>query len=389
MPACRDGESAADQEDLSRAVEVARSRRAELIQALEALEAERVELEARRGRLRPPLPEGAAWSELPLPASESIESFRDEIEAIIGRRDREQIESAEDEVRDREGRRDARRGGGEVPDAAGLDELRSERDRLWNLVRRAWIDGEDVGAEVEGDDPLELGFEASIGVADDAADRMLSSAELLQAEAELARSRDVLEVAQRRGEMTEAELERIEVRWRELWNPTGITPAVPTEMAAWRDEVIASRETETSIADRERVCARWRGEVDDVVSKLAARLDEADASMGFEELSRRFRQEELRIEKDAAARAEIEKTLGEIEGRASRRTERLETIEPELSSVEARLREELPGLGASPDLDLDHLGDSLAVLVELEGRMSQLRQDSEVLASIEEQSRGL
>ena len=80
--------------------------------------------------------------------------------------------------------------GGEVPTEDALLRARERRDEGWGLVRRAWLDGEDVDEAARGYDPerpLPEAYEGAVGAADAVADRLRADADRAAPEGAVAR----------------------------------------------------------------------------------------------------------------------------------------------------------------------------------------------------------
>jgi len=138
---------------------------------------------------------------------------------------------------------------GAVPTEADLTNARSERDQVWQLLRRHWMDGEDVS--VDASDHMDEGilpdaFENRLADADEVSDRLRREADRVHLLASLQTKQ---EAAQRQAEeITEqlaayaTETDQLDVAWQALWKPSQIVPRSPREMRAWLDEYEKLRE---------------------------------------------------------------------------------------------------------------------------------------------------
>jgi uncharacterized protein YhaN len=187
----------------------------------------------------------------PLPGEETLQRFAAAFAAVDEeqRRLRESIAEARAEQAQMQQALLALRLVGEIPTELELDTVRGRRDQGWQLLRRQWVDAEDVAAEAvsyaEGR-PLHEVFEAEIAGADEIADRLRRESQRVhdqaaaQASLEAARQRKagatavLQQVAERR-----AELER---DWAQAWSPIGIVPLPPQEMAGWMRKAATLRE---------------------------------------------------------------------------------------------------------------------------------------------------
>ena len=131
---------------------------------------------------------------------------------------------------------------GEVPTEVSLKQARSERDALWQLLRRQWIEGEDVSGEAseyQGEGTLPDAFENRLASADEVSDRLRREADRVHALASLqAKQEGGQQQAQKLAEQleaTSAEKAQLDSDWQELWVPCEIDPRTPREMRAWLD----------------------------------------------------------------------------------------------------------------------------------------------------------
>jgi len=181
---------------------------------------------------------------LTLSGRESIHRFEEDYDQLFKRTQR--LEEKKDEVA--ESLRDASlriaeiERVGEVPTEAALINVRSERDLVWQLLRRQWVDGDDVSAETsehQGEGSLPDAFENRLTGADEVSDRLRREAERVHALASLqakqeAGQRQADEIAEQL-EATKAEKIQLDADWVGLWAPSQIVPLSPREMRAWLD----------------------------------------------------------------------------------------------------------------------------------------------------------
>ena len=128
----------------------------------------------------------------------------------------------------------------EVPTEVELTLHRGQRDHGWQLLRRQWLQGEDVAAESRDYDPghpLPEAYEKLVEISDQTADRLYREADRVQKHASLkARAerieKQLIHLNEQEGN-TDAALAEATRRWRELWAPCAIIPFHPREMQAW------------------------------------------------------------------------------------------------------------------------------------------------------------
>ena len=188
---------------------------------------------------------------LPVPTRESIDRFEREYADLEKRTSRllDRQEETAEALREASRRLDELQRVGAVPTEEELLELRTEREQVWKLLRRQWIDGEDVHKKASAIDPeraLPDAFEYRMIGADELADRLRREAERVHAQASLlAQSKNeelrAEETAQQLDKFS-AEKKDIDAAWEALWGPCGIKPRTPREMRVWLDDLEKLRE---------------------------------------------------------------------------------------------------------------------------------------------------
>ncbi len=179
---------------------------------------------------------------LPLPIPETVNRFEKEMESLYQKKDRIQTEQEE---LDAELRRFVTelheiRYAGEVPTEEELIEIRSRRDLGWRLIRREWLEAQDIAHEAlsfSPDSPLPEAYENLVGLSDRTADRLRREADRVQ---KLASLKSRVEGCESRraeikqeNERLDSQLEDAARRWQELWSTCGINPLSPREMREW------------------------------------------------------------------------------------------------------------------------------------------------------------
>lgn len=184
-------------------------------------------------------------SGLKLPNRESIRRFEESYDELFKRVQRleEKKDELVDALRDTSQRLDEIERVGEVPTEVALVDARSERDAIWQLLRRQWVGGEDVSAEAgeyQGEGALPDALETRIAGADEVSDRLRREADRVHALASLLAKQDG---GQKQGQQIEEQLEatsvektQLDADWKTLWAPCHIDPRSPREMQAWLDE---------------------------------------------------------------------------------------------------------------------------------------------------------
>ncbi len=252
------------------------------------------------------------------------------------------IEEKEDEIRRVEADLAGLTALGEVPSPAAVRAARDRRDRGWRVIRARHVEGREPAAEdhaaFEGTDDLASRYETAVRHADELVDRRESEARRVARfgvlTAQAARLHGQREAAVAEREQARRSLDDAEVRWRDLWAPSGLSPDPAPGMRAWlarKDEALrllgatrrAREEVEEAVsaADRARVALRGAAEMlgqaadpqlpmPDLARLVRLRIDSARRIwLGRQTAARKLEDEEDRVREKLAvaedARAEV------------------------------------------------------------------------------------
>lgn len=179
---------------------------------------------------------------LPVPHQASIDQFDDQYTELDKRYQslREKQEKTEEKFSQASQQLEEIQRAGVVQTAEDLIMLRSQRDQAWQLLRRKWIDGEDVKEEArtfDSERTLPDAFEKRMADADQLADHLCEDAELIQKQENLINEKKNEkkldeEIAQQLHECS-VEKKEIDTHWKELWASCEIQPRTPREMRKW------------------------------------------------------------------------------------------------------------------------------------------------------------
>jgi uncharacterized protein YhaN len=178
----------------------------------------------------------------PLPGGETLQRFAEQFSAV--EEEKRRLEDSISEAHKEQGQTEegllALRLVGEIPTETELQNARERREQGWQLLRREWIDGEDVAAEsasYSDGQPLPDVFEAEVAGADEIADRLRRESQRVH---EQAAAQARLEACRQRHADAEAALQAVaekrlvlERSWTDAWKATGLSPLPPREMSAW------------------------------------------------------------------------------------------------------------------------------------------------------------
>jgi uncharacterized protein YhaN len=238
---------------------------------------------------RLPLCEGRleALPEIPVPDRANVQRFEqayDELEKRIQRL-REKQDEATDVLQEASLGLDEIQRVGKVPTEADLIEVRADRSEIWRLLRRRWIDGEEISAEISriaAEAELPDAFEQRVIDADELSDRLRREADRVHARASLlAKQKAAQEQTATLGEQLEtcnAQKHRLDVEWHVLWAPCRIEPRTPREMRAWLEELEKLRERVVQL----NVLRQKSGELEQTRSAHIQRLARQSRELGWE-----------------------------------------------------------------------------------------------------------
>lgn len=252
--------------------------------------------------------------------------------------------------------------GGQIPSEAELLSIRTKREQGWQLVRRNWLDREDVSEESHNYSPLQplsAAYEAAVGQADSLADRLRREAGRVAGAAALriqAESLRLALAANGRELETVLQLQReLQVDWLGIWQPAAINPLSPKEMSDWLAEIDKLRFKIGDILKREQELNRVREKRDDLKQGVEAELHglcEPNIP-DREELAPVLVLAETVLEQCAAGRSEREK-LQERRDQSARAVrqarEDLDGAEAALAGWQDQWRKAIAGLGDSDEL---------------------------------------
>jgi uncharacterized protein YhaN len=188
----------------------------------------------------------AALMELSLPLSETVMKYENSFSKIVEERraiekERENLEkdlkSARAEIKKVEY-------AGEIPSEEELTQIRGKREQGWQLLKRQWLDQEDVTEEsqlYDPEQPLPDAYEGNVGNADFIADRLRREADRVANAAALRAQIEILKEAladnDRDKEAVDRRARGLDEIWIRAWQSFGITPLSPKEMRGWLTEM--------------------------------------------------------------------------------------------------------------------------------------------------------
>ena len=218
---------------------------------------------------------------LRLPANESVlhvmDSFLESDRKI--KESRQKVQELEDEQEHVQCDIKAMELVGSVVTNEDLTFSRNGRDSRWQLIKRAWLDGEDISSEAAllGDGTaLPEAYEKSVSGSDDVSDRLRSEAERVHT---YAGHRAVLEkLSIQITRWREAELAatnertKLESSWHDQWQASSIQPGTPKEMRDWIERCANARRMAEELLAKEAQIEPFCGQRTELAKLLAREL---------------------------------------------------------------------------------------------------------------------
>ena len=147
---------------------------------------------------------------------------------------------------------------GEIPSENDLEESRKKRQFGWLILRRKWIDGEDISKEVEKNFPgqqIHDVYEKRVEEADIIADRLRREADRVAKAASLRAKTEELEDAlqeiSRQEKLISVREENLTAEWETVWEETKIKPLTPKEMINWLTDIDSLRYKLNDLSNKE------------------------------------------------------------------------------------------------------------------------------------------
>ncbi len=303
----------------------------------------------------------AALMELSVPLPATLRKFeknyddladaRRELEKDLRSNDKE-LKSAQAELKKLEY-------AGQVPSEDELLKTRAKREQGWQLVRRQWLDQEDVSEDSRLYSPLlplPAAYEGYVGQADNLADRLrreadrVAGAAALQAKAESLQG--ALAANDREIKGIELRAQELQAAWLAVWQPLGIGPLSPKEMSGWLAEIDKLRFKVGDIFKREQevgLVLQRRGELKRAIESELCTLGEDNTKIfGGEELGPVLILAESVLERIAAGRLALER-LQERRDKAAQAVRQagddMQDAEEALAGWQEQWRKAISGMG--------------------------------------------
>lgn len=219
--------------------------------------------------------------ELSLPLTETVKQFERDYSDLADQRrglDKDR-KNAQTEMKNTKAEIKKVEYAGEIPSEEELTRTREKRENGWQLLRRQWLDQEDVTQESEAYDPsqpLPDAYEGQVGLADLIADRLRREAERVAnaaaLRAQLETQAETLSDCDTHQDTIDQREKEFNKTWVNIWKPLGITPLSPKEMNDWLAEMDKLCYKVGEILKKERDIERYRKRRNDLRQALLKEL---------------------------------------------------------------------------------------------------------------------
>lgn len=313
---------------------------------------------------------------LAIPMQETLNRFEEELDFIHdnSQRIRKEKEKLESEFHQLWTQVQEIQYAGEVPAEKDLIQIRSRRDLGWQLLRRQWVEDEDVAEEVDVFSPgatLPDTYEKLVGLSDQTADRLRREADRVQKHASL--KSQIENIENRRSDLdieakrVASDLDDADHRWHELWATCDIIPLSPREMRQWfsgfeklRFKVAEAEKATGEIVEKEK----HRRELRDKLVQELQKLGDNQDFKGHELTPVLLHAETLldSIKSDQTKREKLESKIGDLQEALRIAENERKKAEEKLDRWRSKWAESLTPLGLGPGTNPDEANDFIDTL---------------------------
>lgn len=291
---------------------------------------------------------------------------------------------------------------GEVPTQKILLEARSKRQHGWSLIRRKYIEGEDINEEellsLSSNRPLPQIYEELVFRADDLADRRQAEAQRI---AEYSTTQSALQAGERTLKEGEKNLDIVLAKeqqliseWEQLWKPVGIAPNSPAEMLEWLEQVKGildfrnqRSEYANQLREQETRFGNFRSIALDLADKNGLKFtSEASFSFILNTLSGHLKSQDIRwqqVNEQTIRKKENEKELNSLKKKHQEDKRKYDVWAEQWQEI-------LPNFGLDPELSIeegqiavDHWRNAIKIkeqLSSLERRIKSMEKTCEIFS---------
>lgn len=298
-----------------------------------------------------------------MPLPETLDAFAEKFAELSQqiRDDQRKERELSEEQRQVEGDLQALLARGETPTLVQLEAARSNRNTIWDLIKRKYILRLDVAREIAEDGPsgnLPVLYEQKVETADHLADQIRLAADRVLKRADLEAKIEHLERRLRdlRAEAAKARTtgENLQKEWAAVWLPLQIEPGTPAEMREWLLRVaghLANARTANACAlEAQRLGEQYAT----LMTTLALQIRKFDtgadlAGIGLEAGLHLCEQRVAQEEENLQRKQRLEQAQHKTQQRRARVREELRSIETEQVNWRREWRQAIAGLGLQGD----------------------------------------
>ena len=242
---------------------------------------------------------------LPVPKKNTINQFSTRFQKIEQRQldlerqnyeEKKELEKIEDSIR-------VMRTESAIPIEEDLFEIRKLRDRIWLIIKEAWLDGRIISDRewqnlVSDAHSLQDAHERSVKKSDETGDRLRHESKRVANLAQLMIRKDRCHTRigeiDRDEKLLQADIATLKAEWKETWKTVTPDPRDPEEMREWSDQH----------DDTMRQCRQWKqktiesNNAQKSISELKTRLLSVFKELGMNEVSKEYELDTLYSEAD-------------------------------------------------------------------------------------------
>ena len=287
---------------------------------------------------------------------------------------------------------------GDVPSALDLEVSRGLREDCWKLVRRKYIDAEDLESEADGfleGEDLPSTYERRVSGADEVADRLRREADQVQRRAHLEARMEIQQATSagiiERAQVDDDEQSQWDADWDAVWAPLRIDPGSPAEMKLWLVKAEKLRERIDKTREAENEAKRLAATCSDHLELLLGELKAAEET-AFGDLVKlgdalqRCEDRVIRDEERKRDRAELERALADVETRLKRAGEKHEETVAERTSWSEDWTQAIQGLGLEADVHPEKATGTMERLVKFFDKLDKAKELEHRISGIDKRT---
>ncbi|MDD3460726.1 MAG: AAA family ATPase [Mesotoga sp.] len=318
---------------------------------------------------------------LSIPLEETIDRFEFEFHELGNKLKNLAIRIGEfeDSIRELDRQLEELRLSGAVPTEEELSSVREVRNYGWSLIKREWLDKEDITEEKMAFDPendLPAAYEKSVANADQVGDRLHREADRVASQAktisEKSKKANILEMLQKEKGELQDQLSKVGKEWQSVWATSGIVPLTPKEMRSWvgkqNDLVRQSedvRQKRQEIESLRKTIERHRLELGEALERLGEPQPEPKETL--EMLLDRCDNVNDSIEKLSMQRKELKNQIQEINKKVDKSDQEWKLASGRLMEWEAQWAAAMESIGLTGKA----LPSEAYVIMDKIGKLSQ------------------